>query len=257
MEERKTDVTDIDIDADFRNLPNTKHRYVCWFDVMGTTAIASRSITEASIKVFKLHTAAIAAEETLRDWYRERLTMYPMMDGIYAVSSSKGALLELLRTVFTVLGEDVVESEEKHHIMAIRAAIAYGPVLAGKDMDGYNDTLEGTDHQTRTLVGLPIVQAFLSEGEAPPFGVYIHESARAFAPEQDGPFRFVWWKWFRSSDDEYNEEELALEVRERLEEYYEWSRNNSNRIGYEKDRIDEHERLAKQYLPPEDETETE
>lgn len=247
-------VTDIDLESDLRNLPDTKERYVCWVDVMGTAAVASRSVPEASVKVFKLHTAAIAAQESLSDWKQDKITMYPMMDGIYAVSSNKGALMGLLKTIFAALGEDVVEAEETHHILAVRAAISYGPVLAGKDMDGYNDILEGTNHQTRTLIGIPVVQAYLSEDSAPPFGVYVHESARAFAPDGDEPFRFVWWKWFRSNDDEYNENDLAQNVREKLSSYYQWSRKNSNRIGYNTDDIDRHERLAEQYLPaPQDE----
>lgn len=248
-------MTDIDLTSNFSNIPDTKPRYVCWFDVMGTTAIASRSIQEASIKVFKLHTAAIAAQETLSDWKQERLTMYPMMDGVYAVASRKGALLGFLQTMFSALAEDVVEADEIHHVLAVRAAIAYGPVMSGRDMSGYNEVIEGTEHQTRTLVGLPIVQAFLSESEAPPFGAYVHESARAFAPDDDEPFRFVWWKWFRSNDDQYNQEDLALDVREKLIEYYDWGRENSNRIGYKSERIDKHEQLAEQYLPaPEEDT---
>lgn len=230
-------------------LPEPKERYVCWMDVMGTSAISSRSITEAAIKVFKLHISAVANFEDLPEWCRNRLEMYPMMDGVYAVSESKEALQRLLESIFVSLGEDMVDAEEIHHVLAIRAAIAYGPIIEGNHVNGYNDILEGTDHQQRTMVGLPIVQSFLSEGKAPPFGVFIHESARAFAPDREDPFQFVWWKWFRSNHDEYNYEELALDIRQRLGEYYRWGRQNSKRIGYSEDKIDEHERLAEQYLP--------
>lgn len=242
-------MTEIQIDVDPANLPDTKERYVGWIDVMGTTAISSRSITEAAIKVFKLHSAAIAAEEEVPDEYEGSLTLYPMMDGIYVVASDKYGLMEFLQRTYSIIGHDVVDAEKDHHIFALRAAVAFGPVLAGKDMEGYDDRVEGTTHQDRTLVGLPVVQAFLSEDKAPPFGVYVHESARAFAPDDTNPFQFVWWKWFRSNNDEYNEEELAVEIHGVLKEYYEWSKNNSKRIGYEKERIQQHEDLVAQYFP--------
>lgn len=217
-------MTDIDLDSKLGNLPNSKPRYVCWFDVMGTASISSRSIPEASVKVFKVHTAAISAHEELPVRYTDDIEMYPMMDGVYAISESKDALRRFLHLLFTAFGEDIIKASETHHILAVRASVAYGPVVAGKDMDGYNDTLEGTIHQEQTLVGLPVIQAFSHEREAPPFGVYIHESARAFAPDGDDPFNFVWWKWFRSNDDQFDEEELAHQVRDKLEEYWEWSK---------------------------------
>lgn len=219
---------------------------------MGTGAIASRSITEASIKVFKLHTASLIASEEIQERRQEEIKMYPMMDGVYTVSTTKDALRQFLYNVFTTLGEDIIDAEEIHHVLAVKAAVAYGPIIEGGDMDGYNDVLDGTEHQDRTIIGIPVIQAFLSEKQAPPFGVYIHESARAFAPDGDDPFNFVWWKWFRSNRDEYNQEGLANDVLEKLEEYYSWSRDNSNRIDYDEDRIEEHEKLVNQYFPQED-----
>lgn len=236
-------------DSDIPELPEPKERYVCWMDVMGTSAISSRSITEAAVKVFKLHISAISSFEELPEWCQKRVKMYPMMDGVYAVSKSKTALQRLLEYIFVSLGKDTVDAEELHHVLAIRAAVAYGPIIEGNRINGYNDVLEGTDHQERTMVGLPIVQSFLSEEKAPPFGVFIHESARAFAPDREDPFQFVWWKWFRSSHDEHNHEDLALEIRQKLKEYYDWGRQNSKRIGYSEDKINEHEELAEQYLP--------
>jgi len=236
-------------DYNIGRIPSPQERYVAWFDVMGTTAISSRSISEAAIKVFKLHIASIASYEACSGPQKQQLDLYPMMDGVYAISSSKTALMELMRSIFTTLGKDVVDADETHHILIIKAAIAYGPIIRGEQLGDSNDTLEGTDHQDRTMVGLPIVQAFLAENEAPPFGIHIHESARAFAPEGDDPFNYVWWKWFRSHDDEYDNRELARDIRETLDSYYEWSRENSERIDYDTDRIDAHQELANQYLP--------
>jgi predicted RNA-binding protein with TRAM domain len=93
-----------------------------------------------------------------------------------------------------------------------------------------------------------MVQAFEYEREAPPFGVYVHESARSFAPDErnEEPFNYVWWKWFQPVD-----RAIAVELREILDEYYEWATNNSRRIENDLERIDEHEKLAKQYFPKE------
>lgn len=229
--------------------PDSRNRYVAWIDVMGMGSIASRSISEASIKNFKLHTAFVAAYEGCSGSQKQTLDMYPMMDGVYVVGSQKTPLMVLLSSAYQVLAQDVVDAEEIHHVLLLKGSIAYGPIIQGKTSNGVNDLLAGTEHEDRTMVGLPVIQAFKAEDVAPPFGIRVHESARAFAPEEDHPFNFTWWKWFKSSREEYDMSSLASELHRKLEEYFDWCRNNSKRLDYDEEDIGRHEGLVDQYLP--------
>lgn len=239
-------------DFDIGKIPTPQNRYLAWIDVMGTAAISARSLSEASIKVFKLHIASHAAYESCDGPKKQQLDIYPMIDGIYVLSSSKNALLEYLQSTFIALGTDIVDAEEIFHVLAVKASVAYGPVIQGEQLGDYNEVLAGTESQERTMVGLPIVQSFLSESEAPPFGVFIHESARAFAPDGDDPFNFVWWKWFESNKKKYDNTDLARDIRDTLNDYYEWAKSNSERINYSENKIEEHKQLVNQYLPSDD-----
>lgn len=222
---------------------------MAWLDVMGMGAVASRSVMEAAIKTFKLHIASLAAYEASSGPHKQQLNMYPMMDGIYLISSDKAALIELLNSVFIALGKNVVDTDEFKFILIIKGTIAYGPIIEGEQLDGSNELLKDTQHKARTMVGLPIIQAFKSEEIAPPFGVHVHESARAFAPEGEVPLNSVWWEWFRPWGDDTNQEDLARDVHEKLDHYYDWCQRNSERIGYDTDSITEHRGLVDQYLP--------
>lgn len=224
---------------------DTDNEFVCWLDMMGTKSIMSRSLEEYSIKMFKLHNTALLAEEEMDD--SEDLNLYPVMDGVYIVSKTKHTLEEYLRLVFNTLADDIINEREVYHRFIIRAAVAFGPIVHGRDIPEDATQLDEAFKNT-LLLGLPMVQAFGYEKNAPPFGVYIHESARSFAPddEDEEPFRYVWWKWFEPFD-----RTIAVELREILTEYYEWATNNSQRIGYDSDKINEHEELAKQYFPEE------
>lgn len=224
---------------------DTDNEFVCWLDMMGTKSIMSRSLEEYSIKMFKLHNTALLAEEEMED--SEDLTLYPVMDGVYIVSKTKHTLEEYLRLVFNTLAQDIIDEREVYHRFIIRAAVAFGPIVHGQDIPEDATQLDDTFKDT-LLLGFPMVQAFGYEKEAPPFGIYIHESARSFTSNEgeEEPFRYVWWKWFEPFD-----RAIAVELREILAEYYEWAKDNSRRIGYEFDKIEEHEKLAKQYYPEE------
>jgi hypothetical protein len=89
-----------------------------------------------------------------------------------------------------------------------------------------------------------MIQALLSEPKAPPFGIFVHESARAFAPAHDRPFTRVWWSWF----DDARWVPLATELKGELETYFDWCKARAAAIEYEQDRIEHHRIMAQQYL---------
>jgi hypothetical protein len=89
-----------------------------------------------------------------------------------------------------------------------------------------------------------MAQAYRAEREAPPFGIAVHSSARAFAPEGDRPFRFIWLDWFRTSDPQVN----AREMLEQLNVYFDWQVKHCNMTGYDSKRIEYHRKLSVEYF---------
>lgn len=227
----------------------SEEMYVSWVDLMGTKKITSRSNSEAGIKTFKLHTAAKLAYEAV-DGDQEGLFVSPLMDGVYSFCTDKITLIKYLHNIYALLAEDVVEEDRDRFVYAIKGAIAYGPVIRGDNIEDGIAALEDTNHEELTAVGLPIVQAFEHEQKAPPFGVYVHESARAFAPDDDDPFRFVWWRWYESKNtNKYDRENLARDLHERISDYYNYCEDNTNRINYCEDRIAKHRDQVNEYFP--------
>jgi hypothetical protein len=93
---------------------------------------------------------------------------------------------------------------------------------------------------------MPMVQAYASEAEAPPFGVCVHESARAFAPAGDEPLHDRWWRWDEFGNDAVQRTWAALHPN--LKAYFDWCSERALRIGYPIDRINAHRMMAAQYF---------
>lgn len=166
------------------------------------------------------------------------------MDGVYAVSESQSAILRFLTAVFQRLAELFVTTPDNHHRFLVKAALAYGPVLCGQDVPAQaNTTLsQNLNYRDSLLLGMPVVQAYLGERSAPPFGVFVHESARAFAPVDQRPLFCLWWNWFQQS------QPLAVQLRTELLGYFEWCQARALAIAYDVERIKVHKEQASQYL---------
>ena len=229
---------------DSTEMPQPSEKYVCWMDIMGTGTIMPRSLETSTIFIFKLHVAALEAND------ENQVHLYPMMDGVYAVSDSKDILLDFLERVFSSMSKDIKNNiNVDYYKYVVKASIAFGPVVHGKDIpEEASDSLE-SDYKDSILLGMPMVQAYQSEQNAPPFGVYIHESARAFAPDSEKPFNHYWWEWFHPHGKDYDFHELAEHLCQNLKSYYDWCEQNNNKIGYDLDKIKTHRKLCEEYLP--------
>jgi hypothetical protein len=88
-----------------------------------------------------------------------------------------------------------------------------------------------------------MVQAHESEKEAPPFGLFIHESARNFSPIGQKPIHFRWWKWgFR------NNSLIWPSMHKEIKDYFNKCLSNRFALAYSKDRIEAHLEMADQYF---------
>lgn len=225
---------------DARRLPPSQPAYVTWLDLMGTRATMSRSLPVVANFVFKLHAACL-------DYSNDALALYPVMDGVYVVAQDQAALKGFLRSVLGALANLFLSTPERHHRFVPKAAVAFGPVIHGRDVPRESSfTLDQhPDYRASILLGLPMIQAYEGERQAPPFGVFVHESARAFAPPATPPFHCVWWPWYGS------EPGLSIKLLEGLNEYYASCEAHSLAIQYEADRITQHRKQAEQYFSTE------
>ena len=221
------------------HLPAPSNEYVAWMDVMGIQAIMSRSLPISANFVLKLHVAALEA-------LQQHVTLYPVMDGVYVTSQNQAAFKDFLRDVFVRIGTLLVATNDDRHRFLVRAGVAFGPVIHGSSLNQLVSTTlhNNPDYRDSILLGMPMVQAHLGESKAPPFGIYVHESARAFAPGGARPFNEVWWRWF-----EPQQHALAVDLHVALVQYFDWCAARAQAIEYAADRIAEHRLRMEQYLP--------
>jgi hypothetical protein len=222
------------------NLPPMVSEYVAWVDVMGTQVSMSRSIKTTANFIFKLHIAALTAKTAA-------VRIYPVMDGFYASAADRHQMLSFLRNVFRAVAEEFSATIESQHRFLIRGGLAYGPVIHGQDVGQCAQELQNNaGYAGAVLLGMPMVQAHLSERDAPPFGVFVHESARVFAPAGGEPLHWIWWKWKIDN----NEESLALwnNLKGHLLQHFEWCKARAQAILYASDRIEAHKKMVEQYF---------
>jgi hypothetical protein len=218
-------------------LPAMASEYVAWVDVMGTQVSMSRSISITANFVFKLHIAALRARVA-------GVQIYPVMDGIYAATPNRNQMLSFLRSVFKSVAEEFNTTVESHHRFMIRGGLAFGPVIHGHDVGQCAADLRNNPTYTNSvLLGMPMVQAHLSERDAPPFGVFVHESARVFASPGSDPLHWIWWNW-------KNDDSVATwnALKEQLIAHLHWCKARSQAILYSMDRIEAHEKMVEQYF---------
>lgn len=217
-------------------LPLPEISYVAWVDVMGIESHMQRSIKSAANFIYKLHVAALESPRTV-------VSLYPMMDGFYATCQSRPAMEEFLRALFYKLAHLFVSETKPHFRFLARGGLAYGEIYHGRGLsDAASSTLAANKpHRDSIVLGVPVIDANRVERLAPPFGVAIHESARAAAPTGSRPYNDEWWVWF---DANYPRDPLRVAIRE----YFEWYRRNVDKTKYDRGRIMVHEALALRYL---------
>ncbi|MCX6592000.1 MAG: cold shock domain-containing protein [Acidobacteria bacterium] len=226
-------------------LPDPNYDYVCWLDVMGTGNQMLRSLPIAANFIFKLQCAVLeAAEEVEVD--RAGLRLYPVMDGVYITSPRRFLLQKLLNQAMCRLAITFLNEPKPFHQFLVRGAIAFGPVYHGYALDPRSSIVMSRHELIRDsmLMGLPMAQAYRDEREAPPFGIAVHSSARAFSPEEDKPFRFIWLDWFNYAEPRIDPKELMIQ----LQKYFDWQLAHSTVTGYAEDRIRHHLKLAREFF---------
>ena len=223
---------------DSSQLPTPTFEYVAWIDVMGTQSTMSRSISASANFIAKLHIAALQAPRT-------NIAIYPIMDGIYASCPNQNEILEFIRSVFTQVAEEFSLATKDQHRFMVRGGLAFGPTYHGRNFGQSASSVltQNPAHRDALLLGMPVIQAYTSESSAPPFGLFVHESARAFSPQGQGPIPHSLWRWVNSTN-----QTTWTTLKAQLPIYLKWCSDNSFILGYPAEGLKKHTEMATQYF---------
>lgn len=226
-------------------IPQARNEYVCWIDIMGTKSKMENSVNTCAIFMLKFHASILDAIQKKKCV----ISVYPVMDGVYITSTSINDLQTALFHIFSELGDLFLSEDSFYHQFLVKAAIAYGPVIHGKDIDDSVNNAIASDknYKNSLLLGLPMIQAITGEQKAPPFGVYVHESARTFHPTGETAFSFKWWKWFLLGKQGWNKDKTK-QLSQKIEKYFDNCKKQSMVLEYPSDRIDVHKQAATEYF---------
>lgn len=180
---------------DSRKLPVASSQYVAFIDLMGAGHTMSTSAAKTANFIVRLHMAVIKAAKTAPSVVR----LNAVNDGVFITSHSKGTVMHVLRKTLYLLASWFISTGPPQDKFLVRSAIAYGPVYHGSDLVkglSRTKTLELSPYISTVQFGSPIIQAFRQEAKAAPFGVAVHESARAFSPTGVEPFKQTHWIWW-------------------------------------------------------------
>ena len=228
-------------DFDSRSLPDPVPEYVAWIDTMGTRPVMARSLAISANFLFKLHAAASSAGSGVPN-----VRVYPVMDGVFASSPSRDAMHRFSALLFSTLARLFIQTQDNGHRFLVRGAIAYGPIIHGSSVPGTACSAINTNkaYFDSILLGTPVVQSFAAENEAPPFGLFVHESARAFSPAGEKPFVQRWLPWYRHSD----AGNLVAALGDAMTNYFSWCQDRTGWIEYQPERLKQHRDMAEQFL---------
>ena len=130
----------------------------------------------------------------------------------------------------------------------MRGGIAFGPIVLGSSLGGHHSAVLGASSSKRyreaILIGIPVVQAYEVESEAPPFGVRVHVSARSFAPEGKTPHFSSYWRWHEAT----GRGALAVALKAKLKIYFEFMQAHECELDYPKKDRERHEALYREYF---------
>lgn len=240
------------------HLPQPEGQYVLWCDVMGASRQLVSSIHVAANHIFRLHSAFASAVQGT-DAYT-----YAVMDGVFVACASRDQMIAIIRTAFCLLAQQFVAAKGAQRMFMVRGGLAFGPALHGRDVppDAFfgefgDGRVHSEDEYSNSTLPLVKDQLMLSpamawahavESSAPPFGVFVHESAlampQAVSPDDHG-FSSYLFRWWPGDDDG---RKLAALTAHQVDYYLANARGNSQALGYSRDRIQRHRDLAIEYF---------
>ncbi len=188
-----------DLSFNSEHLKPADNVYVGWLDLMGAGHTMGVSVRKSANFLTRLHIAVHRAVTEVG--FKGRLLT--INDGVFIVTPSKRELMSVMGRALILLACDFVAVPRPHDRFLLRGGIAYGPVYFGADLiPGLSPKKlrDNAEFLAPVMFGPAIIQAYRAESFAPPFGVAVHESARAFFPLGEEPFRMTHWLWWAPNE---------------------------------------------------------
>lgn len=222
--------------------PLATNAYVLWLDLMGAVSAMSRSLPKAANFIMRIHDAVLRAAQA-----HSSVTLYPINDGVYAISEDQIGILQFLRRTMWLLADQFIIEPKQEHRCLVRGTISFGRVLRGNSLAaGLVGESTNSQYMDAIVIGMPIGQAFRAEHEAPPYGIVVHESARGFAPQGVAPMSYVFWKWFDYAIAEQAPKLKAF--RWHLTDYLNWLEHHHRAQLYPLEALTRHRQMADEYF---------
>lgn len=171
--------------------------YVAWVDLMGAGAIMSVSMQKTANMLARLHMIIDNSCKFALDFHIK----IPINDGAFIIARSQRDIKIILRYIFVDCACIFIVKQNPRNRFMLRGSVSYGSVYFGSDMKlglPKNKNMSNIYEFENVAFGSAIIQAYKAESVAPPFGVAVHESARAFAPSGSRPFNTLVWSWWMS-----------------------------------------------------------
>lgn len=214
---------------------NCSTEYVVWIDIMGTKNTMSESFQKAANFILKFHSCVVQAVDGA-----ENISYYPLMDGVFITSPNFNSLKSVISIIFSNLA-DLFLSEDRHdHRFIIKGSLAYGAIAHGLKIDERvcPELVKYPSYKCNLMFGMPMIQAYTVEHFAPPFGLYIHESARNPKDLQG--------KYFSWANKEKKIQKNIL--CEKILSYFDWCDYFHEYLELSPDKIAKYKRLTLQYF---------
>lgn len=161
---------------------STEDAYVAWVDIMGAGSAMRRSLQESSSAIGRFHTAIINAYHAIVDESEanNEVNVHSLTDGAYIVTRSPQRMREVLSQMMLQLVRTFLSSSAKNKFV-VRSAVAHGNVVSSATMKRRiltgNGHGEDADLVRNVTLGSPFEKAYHGETMAPPFGVFVDQSA--------------------------------------------------------------------------------
>jgi len=203
---------------------------------MGTKKVMSDSFERSVNFMIRFHRSFQLAKvkANVKEVY-----YYPVMDGIYIASKDVDTIKSILTQFYLIVTNEFLDKKKVWHKFVIRGVIAYGEVFHGEDITKEICPEFDDEIKNNLLIGMPMIQAIQSEHSCPPFGVYIHESARKKALGFQGKYFY----WYQSKDKEF-----VKKIKESTKVYFDWCKEFHSYLEMEENKIEEYKHLVDEFF---------
>jgi len=185
------------------------------------------------------------------------------MDGIYITSPTREDMQNVLKSAFCELAREFINKPGVKNMHMMRAGLAFGPTLHGADIKdeafygtyrGYITTREMFENSSiddvrhHVLLSPAMVVAYEAERHAPPFGVYVDDSAKTYpqlVENSGGGFKSSLYQWWGGDE---AARQIAAKLYEQIVFYLNTSETHSVGLQYPREIIERHRVLAKEYF---------